>query len=72
MSRNTQYVTNADGERTGVILSVEDYENLLEDFHVIAAAYEAKNELRIPWSEVVEELRVEGKLDRDVGKLEPS
>jgi hypothetical protein len=63
MSKNIQYVTNADGERTAVIMSVEEYENLLEDLHVLSAAYEAKNEPRIPWSEVVEELRAEGKLD---------
>jgi hypothetical protein len=42
---------------------VEEYENLLEDLHVLAAAYEAKGEPCIPLSEVVEELLAEGKLD---------
>ena len=63
MSQNIQYITNARGERTAVILPIEDYENLLEDFHLIAAAYEAKDEPRIPFSEVVEQLRAEGKMD---------
>lgn len=63
MSRNIQYITNAEGERAAVILSIEEYESLLEDLHVLAAAYESRNDACIPLSEVVEELRAEGKLD---------
>ena len=62
MSKNIQYVVNANGERTAVILSIEDHENLLEDYHVLAAAYESKNDSWIPLSEVVAKLRAEGKL----------
>lgn len=57
------YVTDASGKRTAVIMPLEDYENLLEDCHVIAAAYESRNEPCIPLSEVIEELRAEGKID---------
>ena len=63
MSKNIQYVVNADGERTAVILPIEEYESLLEDYHVLAAAYEARDDDCIPLSEVVAELRAEGKLD---------
>jgi hypothetical protein len=63
MSKSIQYIENTDGERTAVILSIEEYENLLEDYHVLAAAYEARNDACIPLSEVVAELRAEGKLD---------
>jgi hypothetical protein len=35
MSRNVQYVTDANGERTAVILRLDEYEDLLEDLHVI-------------------------------------
>ena len=34
MSRNVQYVTDANGERTAVILPLDEYEELLEDLHV--------------------------------------
>ena len=63
MSRNVQYVTDANGERTGVILPLEEYEELLGDLHVIRAAQETKDEPRRPLSEVVEELRNAGEID---------
>lgn len=63
MSGNVQYVTDANGERTAVILPLEEYEELLEDLHVIRAAQETKDEPRRPLSEVVEELRHAGEID---------
>jgi hypothetical protein len=65
MSRNVQYVTDANGERTAVILPLEEYEELLEDLHVIRVAEETKDEPRIPWEQVKAELVSEGKLDVD-------
>jgi hypothetical protein len=65
MSRNVQYVTDANGERTAVILPLEEYEELLEDLHVIRVAEETKDEPRIPWEQVKAELVSEGKLDAD-------
>jgi PHD/YefM family antitoxin component YafN of YafNO toxin-antitoxin module len=65
MSRNVQYVTDANGERTAVILPLDEYEELLEDLHVIRFAEETANELRIPWEQVKAELVSEGKLDVD-------
>ncbi len=63
MSRNVQYVTDAKGERTAVILPLDEYEELLEDLHVTRAAQETKDEPRRPLSEVVEELRNAGEID---------
>ena len=63
MSRNIQYVTDANGERTAVILPLNEYEELLEDLHVISVAEETKDEPRIPWEQVKAELVSEGKLD---------
>jgi len=63
MSRNVQYVTDSNGERTAVILPLEEYEELLEDLHVIRVAEETKDEPRIPWDQVKAELVSEGKLD---------
>ena len=34
--KNIQYVTDASGKRTAVIIPLEEYENLLEDIHVTA------------------------------------
>jgi len=65
MSRNVQYVTDANGERTAVILPLDEYEELLEDLHVTHVAEETKNEPRIPWEEVKAQLIAEGKLDGD-------
>lgn len=63
MSRNVQYVTDSNGERTAVIVPLEEYQELLEDLHVSRAARETKDEPRRPLSEVVEELRNAGEID---------
>jgi PHD/YefM family antitoxin component YafN of YafNO toxin-antitoxin module len=63
MSRNVQYVTDVNGERTAVILPLEEYEELMEDLHVSRVARETKDEPRRPWNEVVEELRNAGEID---------
>lgn len=65
MARNVQYVTDANGERTAVILPLDEYQELLEDLHVTRIAEETKNEQRIPWEQVKNELVSEGKLDVD-------
>jgi hypothetical protein len=63
MSRNVQYVTDANGERTAVILPLDEYQELLEDMHVIRVAEETKGEPTRPLIEVVEELRNAGEID---------
>jgi hypothetical protein len=65
MSRNVQYVTDANGERTAVILPLEEYQELLEDMHIVRVAEETKDEPGIPWDQVKAELVSEGKLDAD-------
>jgi hypothetical protein len=63
MSRNVQYVTDANGERTAVILPLNEYEELLEDMHVIRVAEETKDDPSRPLSEIVEELRDADEID---------
>jgi hypothetical protein len=65
MSRDLQYITDEAGNKTAVILPIEQYEELLEDLHVTRIAEEMKNEERIPWKQVKAELVSEGKLDAD-------
>jgi len=63
MSRNVQYVTDANGERTAVILPLDEYGELLQDLHIIRVAEETKNDTSRPLSEVVEELRTANEID---------
>jgi PHD/YefM family antitoxin component YafN of YafNO toxin-antitoxin module len=63
MSSNVQFVTNASGKRTAVILPIEEYEELLEDLQLIRIAEESKDEPRRPFGEVVEEMRAAGEID---------
>lgn len=63
MSRNVQFVTNQSGERTAVILPIDEYEDLLEDLHLIRVFYESKDEPRRPFDDVVEEMRAAGEID---------
>ena len=63
MSKNLQFITNAEGHKTAVILPIEDYEELMEDLHLARVARGSKNELRRPFAEVMEELRATGEID---------
>jgi hypothetical protein len=63
MSKSLQFVTDADGNKTAVILPIEEYEELMEDLHLARVARESKDEERIPWKQVRAELVSEGKLD---------
>lgn len=66
MVKDIQFVTNAVGEKTAVIVPIETYEALeemMEDRHLARVARESKDEERISWSQVKTELVAEGKLD---------
>ena len=63
MSRNVQFVTDAEGNKTAVILPLEEYEEMLEDLHMGQVARESKDEPRRPFAELVEELRADGEID---------
>jgi PHD/YefM family antitoxin component YafN of YafNO toxin-antitoxin module len=63
MSKNVQYVTDAEGHKTAVILPIEEYEEMMEDLHLGSAARESLNEPRRPFTEAVEELRAAGEID---------
>lgn len=63
MSKNVQYVTDAEGHKTAVILPIEEYEEMMEDLHLGRVARESLDEPRRPFSEVVEELRADGEID---------
>jgi PHD/YefM family antitoxin component YafN of YafNO toxin-antitoxin module len=64
MSRNVQFITDAEGNRTAVILPMDEYEQLMEDLHLARVYEESRDEERVPWDQIKEELIAEGKLER--------
>lgn len=60
---NVQYITDAAGQKTAVILSIEDYEEMLEDLHFGAAARASGNESSRSFDDVVAELRENREID---------
>lgn len=62
MSAQPQFITNADGDKIGVILSIDDYQALMEDLEDLAAVAECKHEDTTPWSTLKQELKNNGQL----------
>lgn len=62
MSPNAQFITDAKGTRTGVLLPLDEYESLLEDLQDLAAVAERRSEERVPFEEVKAQLRRDGLL----------
>jgi hypothetical protein len=60
---NVQYITDAQGHKTAVILPIDDYEEMLEDLHLGEAARESRNEETRDFNEVVKELRNDNEID---------
>ena len=66
MVQDVQFVTDAEGRKTAVLLPIEQYEayqDMLEDIHLARVARESKTESVRPFSEVVEEMRTAGEID---------
>ncbi len=63
ISGGVQFITDAEGRKTAVILPIEEYEEMLEDLHLGRVARESKNESRRPFAQVVEEMRSAGEID---------
>ncbi len=55
-----QYVIDEKGKKTGVILSLKQYEKLLEDLHDLAVVAERKNEKPITLVELKRRLKRDG------------
>ena len=63
MSKNVQYIIDAEGHKTAVILPLAEYEEMLEDLHLSRVARERQSEPRRPFAEILEEMRAEGEID---------
>lgn len=57
-----KYVTDEEGNRTAVIVSIEDYEQLLEDLHDLAVVAERRSEEAVSFEEVKKRLQGDGLL----------
>lgn len=55
-SAKEQYIVDANGTKTAVILSIEQYEQLLEDLHDLAVVAERRSEQPISATEMKKRL----------------
>ena len=62
MAAREQYVVDAKGRKTGVLLSMEQYEKLLEDLHDLAVVAERRDEKPISLEELKRRLKKDGLL----------
>ena len=57
-----KYIVDEKGQRTAVVLPVEEYEELLEDLHDLAVIAERRDEPTITFEELKKRLRQDGLL----------
>ncbi|MDP8248433.1 MAG: hypothetical protein P9M00_09880 [Candidatus Tritonobacter lacicola] len=57
-----QFVTDKNGKKTAVILSIEEYNALVEDLRDLASIVERREESSISHEQVVAELKKDGYL----------
>ena len=62
MPARVQYVTDEKGERQAVMLSLEDYERIIEDLADLAVVAERRDEPAIDHEDFIEELKRDGLL----------
>ena len=57
-----RYIVDESGNKTAVVIPVEEYEDLLEDVHDLAIIAQRKNESTISFDELKKRLKVDGLL----------
>lgn len=57
---HTQFVVNSKGKKTGVILSLKQYQKLLEDLHDLAVVARRRDEKPIALDELKRRLKKDG------------
>jgi PHD/YefM family antitoxin component YafN of YafNO toxin-antitoxin module len=57
---DTKYIVDESGTKKAVILSLEEYEELLEDIHDLTVIAERKDEPTISFDELKMKLRADG------------
>jgi len=59
---STEFITDSNGKKKAVILSIAQYEELMEDLQDLAVMAERREEPTIPHTDVVAELKRNGYL----------
>jgi len=59
---NPQYITNEAGEKTSVILPINEFQSLLEDIEDLAIVAERREEPTISHEQLISELKNDGLL----------
>lgn len=62
MNQNLQYLTDEKGDRTAVVLPIDEYEKILEDLEDLAVVAERRDEPVIPHDAFIAKLKRDGKL----------
>ena len=62
MSTETQFLTDAKGEKIAVVIPIDEYEELIEDLHDLAVVAERRDEPRVSLEEVERRLKADGLL----------
>jgi len=57
-----QYIVNEKGQKTAAVLSIKEYEELLEDLHDLAVIAERREEPTIPFEKLKKRLKKDGLL----------
>lgn len=60
MMRKARYLVDESGQKTDVVLPVEEYEDLLEDIHDLAVIAERKDEPTTSFEELKKRLEADG------------
>ena len=55
-----QYITDKDGNKTDVVLPLQEYQELMEDIKDLAIVAEKKNEETVSHDEVIAKLKADG------------
>ena len=59
MLKGVQYLVDESGQRTAVVLSLEEWGELWEDIHDVLVSESRKNEPTVSWEELKAELQSE-------------
>jgi hypothetical protein len=58
-----QYITDSNGQKTAVILPIDEFEEMLEDLHFGEVARESKDTPTRDFNEILKEMRDAGEID---------
>ncbi len=62
MKIENHFLINEKGQKTAVVIPIEEYEELLEDLHDLAIVAERRDEPTVSFEELKERLRSDGLL----------